>query len=289
MTENEIRMQALACADDWVGANEKEGSHKKIIDLYNTQAFPPRGYKVKYTDAWCAAFVSAIGIKMGISHILLPECGVGEMMAQYKRATFFKKPDHYTPKPGDLIVYDWDGNGSGNHIGIVEWVWGNNLTVLEGNYNNAVGRRQLKLGSKAILGYCVPDYRSLEGMVDSVKRVQLYLNIFYCAGLHTDGICGPKTKKALISALQTELKVTSDGIYGPQTEKAAGKIVLGRGCRGQLVLLLQLLLTCADHRLNADGIFGSKTEKALCSYQKKMGLVPDGLAGKNTFRKLCEK
>ena len=68
---------------------------------------------------------------------------------------------------------------------------------------------------------------------------------------------------------------------------SAEEKVLGKNCRGALVGILQMLLICNGYKLNADGIFGSKTEKALRTYQKKTGLAPDGLAGKNTFRKLC--
>lgn len=282
-----VRTQVVSQAAQWVGLKEADGSHKKIIDIYNSQAFPPRGYKLKYTDAWCAAFVTAVGVQLGISHILYPECGVEKMTALYKKMNRFRKADTHSPKPGDLVVYDWDGGGSGDHIGIVEWVRGSKLTVVEGNYKNAVTRRELTVGSASILGYCVPDYTDAEGAVNSVKTVQQYLNIFFCAGLHIDGICGRKTKKALISALQTELGVTADGIIGPITEKAMKKIVLGRGCRGETVRILQMLLICAGYKLSADGIFGSRTENALRTYQKRTGLAPDGLAGKNTFKSLC--
>ncbi len=286
MTESKLRTQVVTCADGWLGLNEKDGSHKKIIDIYNTQVCLPRGYKVKYTDAWCAAFVTAIGIQLGISQILLPECGVGEMVKLYKKVNRYRTAATHTPKPGDLIVYDWDGSGSGDHIGVVEWVYGKNMTAVEGNYQNAVARRELKTDSKSILGYCVPDYAALAGEIEGVRDVQQRLNTFYSACLKTDGIYGPKTKKALLCALQTELKVTADGIFGPVTEKAAGKNVLGKGCRGELVRVLQMLLICQGYKIAADGIYGSKTENALRTYQKKTGLAPDGLAGKNTFKKL---
>ena len=286
MTENKLRTRVVNCAADWLGLNEKDGSHKKIIDIYNTQAFLPRGYRVKYTDAWCAAFVTAIGIRLGLSQIILPECGVGEMVKLYKKRNRYRSAAAYTPKLGDLIVYDWEGNGTGDHIGVVEWVWGKNMTVVEGNYKNAVTRRELKTDSKSILGYCAPDYTVLVGEIETVKDVQQYLNICYCANLKTDGIYGPKTRKALLCALQTELKVTADGIFGPITDSAVQKNVLGKGCRGNLVQILQMLLICQGYKIVADGIFGSKTENALRAYQKKTGLAPDGLAGKNTFKKL---
>lgn len=286
MTENKLRTQVVCCADGWLGLNEKDGSHKKIIDLYNSVAFLPRGYKVKCTDAWCAAFVTAIGIQLGISQIVLPECGVGEMVKLYKKIGRYRSSAVHTPQAGDLVVYDWEGNGTGDHIGVVEWVWGKHMTVVEGNYKNAVARREIKTDSKSILGYCVPDYTALVGDVENVKDVQQHLNTIYGAQLKIDGICGPKTKKALLCALQTELKVTADGIFGPITAAAIQKNVLGKGCRGEMVRILQMLLICQGYKLVADGIFGAKTENALRAYQKKTSLAPDGLAGKNTFKKL---
>ncbi len=193
MTENKLRNQVISCADGWLGLSEKDGSHKKIIDIYNGQKDLPRGYRLKYTDAWCAAFVTAVGVHLGISQILLPECSVGEMVKLYKKANRFQKAGTYTPKQGDLVVYDWDGSGNGDHIGIVYMVSGKNMTAVEGNYKNAVTLRELKMDSESVLGYCTPNYRTLEGLVDTAKRVQLCLHIFCYAGRFIYGIFGRKT------------------------------------------------------------------------------------------------
>ena len=277
----------IETARGFLGCREKDGSHRKIIDLYNSHSPRPRGYAVKYTDPWCATFVSAVGIALGISHILLPECGVGDMVRLYKVQNRFRSPKDYTPKMGDLIVYDWGGDGKGDHIGIVERCCKGKMSIIEGNYKDAVGRREVTTGSKSILGYCIPDYDAISGKIDSVRKVQNYLNFTYSAKLVVDGIAGPKTKKALLAALQAEWKIDADGIFGPITERAANRNVVGKGCCGETVRLLQMLLICAGYKLTADGIFGSKTENALVTYQKKTSLAPDGLAGKNTFRKLC--
>ena len=52
----------VAQAQTWLGCKESDGSHKKIIDVYNSHKPLARGYAVKYTDAWCATFVSACAI-----------------------------------------------------------------------------------------------------------------------------------------------------------------------------------------------------------------------------------
>jgi hypothetical protein len=74
--------------------------------------------------------------------------------------------DNHVPAPGDIIMYDWQDSGSGDnrggsdHVGIVEKVSGNTITVIEGNYSNAVKRRTLQVNGRYIRGYCVPDFAS---------------------------------------------------------------------------------------------------------------------------------
>lgn len=64
LTTNEKKLRQLAVDTiiSWEGYTEANGKHKKIVDLYNSQSKIPLGYKVKYTDAWCATTVSAVGV-----------------------------------------------------------------------------------------------------------------------------------------------------------------------------------------------------------------------------------
>lgn len=151
-------------AQSWVGKNEADGSHKSIIDIYNSHKPLARGYKVKYTDAWCATFVSALAIKLGCTNIIPTECGCGEMLQLFQKLGVWVENDAYTPKAGDIIFYDWGDNGAGDnkgwpdHVGIVEKVAGNIITVIEGNYKDAVSRRTIAVNAKNIRGYAVPKY-----------------------------------------------------------------------------------------------------------------------------------
>ena len=52
--------------------------------------------------------------------------------------------------------------------------------------------------------------------------------------------------------------------------------------------MLQALLVCNGYSIvYVDGIYGNDTYNAVKSYQSKKGLTADGIAGKNTFAKLC--
>lgn len=149
----------------WIGRKEADGSHREIIDIYNAHKPLPRGYAVKYTDAWCATFVSAVAIRCGVTKIIPLECGCGQMLILFKILGELVEDDAYLPKPGDVIFYDWQDSGVGDntgwpdHVGIVEKVEGNTITVIEGNKNDAVGRRTLQVNGRYIRAYGVPKYK----------------------------------------------------------------------------------------------------------------------------------
>ena len=148
-----------------VGVKEGTVLHHKIIDRYNSRKPLPRGYAVKYTDAWCATFISYLAIVMGYTDIIPVECGCPQMITLAKQMGIWVEDDSYVPKPGDIVLYDWQDSGSGDntgnpdHIGIVEKVVVKTETVIEGNYKDAVGRRELAVNGRYIRGYIVPKYQ----------------------------------------------------------------------------------------------------------------------------------
>ena len=171
MTENEIRNQVVSTAKKYLGCKEADGSHKKIIDTYNAHKPLARGYKVKYTDAWCATFVSAVAILCGLTDIMPTECSCAKMVELYKKKGRWKEDDSYTPKVADVVMYDWGDSGKGDntgtpdHVGIVAYISGNTMKIVEGNISDSVNYRTLSVNGKYIRGYCLPDYASKAGEV----------------------------------------------------------------------------------------------------------------------------
>lgn len=45
--------KVIELANSWLGKNEKDGSHKEIIDIYNIQSKFPRNVKMQYNWSWC--------------------------------------------------------------------------------------------------------------------------------------------------------------------------------------------------------------------------------------------
>lgn len=166
LTENAIRERVVAEARKLLGIKEGTAEHKRIVDIYNTMPKLPRGYKLSYNDAWCAATMAYIGIVLGISNVILPECSCSRMIELYKAKGRWMEDDDYVPKPGDLVMYDWDAKsgpctGAPDHVGMVEKVEGKTITVIEGNYDNQVKRRVICVEYIKVRGYCLPDYTGL--------------------------------------------------------------------------------------------------------------------------------
>ena len=168
MTEQEQRQKIVSIAQSYIGCKESDGSHRKIIDLYNSHKPLARGYAVKYTDAWCSTFASAVAIAARMTDIIPTECGCEKHIELFKKLGSWQENDAYVPKPGDYIFYDWqdsgvgDCTGSADHVGIVEKVSGTSITVIEGNYSDSVKRRTISVNGRYIRGYGVPKYGGKE-------------------------------------------------------------------------------------------------------------------------------
>lgn len=162
----------IAIAQSWIGKKESDGTHKEIIDVYNSQKVLPRKYKVKYSDAWCATFVSALFVKVGATNLIATECSCEKMIEGMKALGIFIEDENRTPSKGDIVFYDWQDNGIGDdkgwsdHVGIVESVNGNSFVVIEGNKNGVVGRTTCKVNQKYLRGFAVPKYSTSSTQVN---------------------------------------------------------------------------------------------------------------------------
>ena len=183
MTELDARAKVVDIAVSHLGQKASDGTHRAIIDRYNAQAVLPRGYKVTYTDAWCATFVSVVALEAGFEKIMPTECSCPQMVALYKALGCWVENDAYVPKPGDIIMYDWQDSGSGDnqgtpdHVGIVVSSSERGMKIIEGNLNNSVGYRSIPVNSRYIRGYCVPDYAKICDDADEKGGTAMYQEI----------------------------------------------------------------------------------------------------------------
>lgn len=161
------RNEVVKLATSWLGKKESNGSYKSIIDLYNSFDGPlPRGLRMQYSWSWCACTWSAIAIKLGYTDIMPIEISCGELIRQAQKMGIWQENDGYVPKPGDAILYDWSDMGFGDntewpdHVGTIEYVNADSgyMTVIEGNYSNAVKKRTISINGKYIRGFITPKY-----------------------------------------------------------------------------------------------------------------------------------
>lgn len=264
MTETQIRQSVVATAKTWIGYNEADGSHRQIVDVYNAHRPLARGYALKYTDAWCAGFVSAVAIKCGLTDIMPTEVGVGEMIKLYQRLGRWKESDSYIPKPGDIIMYAWGDNGVGDctggasHVGIVVSCDGKIITVIEGNKSDAVGYREIAVNGRYIRGFGLPDYASKATEAEPTTPAP------------TPAPEEPKKKDTITMELR----------------------MLKRGMSGNDVRAAMLLMKDKGYypwNIPAtDKLFGAKMEQGLKKMQAEHGLGVDGLLGKNSWTYLLK-
>ena len=76
--EKQNRANIVAIAESFFGCKESDGSHRKIIDIYNADKPLARGYPMKYDDAWCACFVSVVSMQGGALSVMPTEVGCGK-------------------------------------------------------------------------------------------------------------------------------------------------------------------------------------------------------------------
>lgn len=154
-------------AMNFLGVKEGSAAHKEIINIYNAHKPLAKGYAVKYTDSWCATFVSTISILCGVTDIIPTECSCQRQIELFKHLGVWEEDGRKTPEIGDIIYYNWDDNtqendGWADHVGIVERVSGGVITVIEGNYKDSVKERKISVGAGNIRGYARPKYKNNE-------------------------------------------------------------------------------------------------------------------------------
>lgn len=155
----------------------------EVLDVANgevgytgTSKYCKYGEWLGYQGGWCTTFVlwcfNKAGENLGVSMYksIVPSGGnCNSMISWYKnRDRYHTTSSGYTPKKGDLIFFDWSGNGSSQHVGLVDYIDGSTVYTVEGNCSGKVkARKYTTSGSKpynnvsAIMGYGVPDYSSV--------------------------------------------------------------------------------------------------------------------------------
>ncbi len=146
------------------GNTTGNGSRQGMIDVAASQIGNAGGQKFwswwgyKSRVAWCAIFVSWVANENG----LIDSSKIPSFQGCSAGADWFKKngqwkDSSYTPLPGDIVFFNWSDTASVyDHVGIVEYVSGDEIHTIEGNASDQVKR--CTRYKSTIIGYGVPNY-----------------------------------------------------------------------------------------------------------------------------------
>ncbi len=144
-----------------VGNNEGNGGHLPYTNYSGLSS----------SDPWCAAFVTWCAAQAGYVNTIIPSftaCFFPEPFANLGAEIHYGSSS-YNPKPGDLVIFDWNCDGSRDHVGIVLSSDSDNIYTVEGNTSgegedaskcggNACVSRKTRKRTCEIHGYATPKY-----------------------------------------------------------------------------------------------------------------------------------
>lgn len=162
-SENALRNSVVSIAEDEVGYTGSS-TYSKYGDWYG------------YQGAWCTTFVLWCFNEAGSDNNvklygnIIPSGGNCNSMISWfsNKGRYHTRSSGYTPRAGDLVFFDWSGNGSSQHVGIVTGTSGSTVYTVEGNCSGKVKSREYTSGGSkpynnisSIMGYGAPDFSSV--------------------------------------------------------------------------------------------------------------------------------
>lgn len=141
------------------------GGNQAIVEVALTQLGNEGGqpywswYGFDGRVEWCACFVSWCADQCGyIESGIIPKFAGCVDGANWFKGNGQWQDRSYEPSAGDIIFFDWEGDGETNHVGIVEKCENGVVYTVEGNSGDACRQKQYTVGSSSIYGYGVPAY-----------------------------------------------------------------------------------------------------------------------------------
>ena len=138
--------------------NGTRPGNQAVVDIAKSQAGNVGGqpywswYGFNSRVEWCACFVSWCYGQMGLSEPRFAAC-------QSQGIPWFQSHGQWGARgydnlaPGDAIFFDWDLDGSADHVGIVIGTDGSRVYTVEGNSGDACKIRSYDVNYECIKGY----------------------------------------------------------------------------------------------------------------------------------------
>ena len=147
-----------------IGAKELGTLHQSLVEEYNKIEPIPAYYKVSLNDPWCAIYVSAMWHKWMTGYWFPYECSCRRMIALAAAKNKFWASDKSEGEVGWLMFYDWERDGSPDHVGYIIDVDKKlgRIRTIEGNYSNMVKERYIPINDRRIFGFIELEYEDSE-------------------------------------------------------------------------------------------------------------------------------
>lgn len=140
-------------ASEYLGADKV--TKQRIMDYYNSHVFPlvepSRKYRIQPNDDWCMCFCSVVAHKAGIKRFPWEVSTYYALQLLEARGGAFT--NSHDAKRGDLVFFDWTGNGTPNHVGFIVAVDNDAITTIEGNKGDTVDVRTVNHTSRSLLAF----------------------------------------------------------------------------------------------------------------------------------------
>ena len=141
------------------------GGNQAIVEVALTQLGNEGGqlywswYGFEGRVEWCACFVSWCADQCGyIESGIIPKFAGCVDGANWFKGNGQWQDRNYEPQAGNIIFFDWEGDGETDHVGIVDKCENGVVYTVEGNSGDACRQNQYTVGSSSIYGYGVPAY-----------------------------------------------------------------------------------------------------------------------------------
>lgn len=141
------------------------GGNQAIVEIAMTQIGNIGGepywswYGFNSRVEWCACFVSWCADQCGyIESGLIPKFSGCIDGSNWFKSNHQWADRSYEPKAGDIIFFDWENDGTTDHVGIVQKSENGTVYTVEGNSSDSCRTRSYAVGSNVIYGYGIPAY-----------------------------------------------------------------------------------------------------------------------------------
>ena len=138
--------------------NGTRPDNQAVVDIAKSQVGNVGGqpywswYGFNSRVEWCACFVSWCYGQMGLSEPRFAACQ-SQGIPWFQSHGQWGGRDYANIAPGDAIFFDWDLDGSADHVGIVVGTDGSRVYTVEGNSGDACKIKSYSLTYECIKGY----------------------------------------------------------------------------------------------------------------------------------------